>query len=523
MRNILSSLEQLRIQLERSRELVALLQETVRSQTVKDDRETCWAHGTQATCVFCSPESSSAEQPAPAPSGEVDYSDKNSLGFKLATLDDLRMNQTQERNAERIEWAIATIHKQAEQLRQADIVEEEADNRLREQAAEIERLKADQLANFYAENERDNARTEIERLTRVDDRRTAELQTAQSERDEARAELAEARAEGQRFSEELHDAKTDVVGYRRCVEKLEGELAEARYNWQMDSKAKAEEIRRLEGELAEAKRELGVLSHECDGISEMLDELGVEQDGLQERVSMLIDKRDDLLQDRKALAKELEEAKRELERLGVVMRADAERAIRNQHAFQELQDELFCLRSAPAAEGPKGGPTALSAETRERIAQLTAHRACGSGEHDPQNGKLHGFCVVCLVPWPCAIAAPALNASAVEPTGLTLDRALQVVSSAWEHFAADDWTLSMLRERIEHGLQEVAGWEPARAAEPGADTRRLDWVERTGHSVICNPEWEPRARWDCGDTPGTSTVRAAIDAAIRAARGEEGE
>ena len=40
----------------------------------------------------------------------------------------------------------------------------------------------------------------------------------------------------------------------------------------------------------------------------------------------------------------------------------------------------------------------------ERIAQLRAHRVCGNEEHDPENGKTSGFCVVCLTPWPCEIA-----------------------------------------------------------------------------------------------------------------------
>lgn len=40
----------------------------------------------------------------------------------------------------------------------------------------------------------------------------------------------------------------------------------------------------------------------------------------------------------------------------------------------------------------------------ERIAQLIAHRACCGSEHDTANGKLHGYCVVCGVPWPCAYA-----------------------------------------------------------------------------------------------------------------------
>lgn len=39
-----------------------------------------------------------------------------------------------------------------------------------------------------------------------------------------------------------------------------------------------------------------------------------------------------------------------------------------------------------------------------KIAAATAHRVCCGTEHDPQNGKLHGYCVVCGVPWPCETA-----------------------------------------------------------------------------------------------------------------------
>lgn len=53
-------------------------------------------------------------------------------------------------------------------------------------------------------------------------------------------------------------------------------------------------------------------------------------------------------------------------------------------------------------------PVALT----ERTAQIIAHRACCGTEHDPANGKLHGYCVVCGVPWPCDYAGtpPAPNA-----------------------------------------------------------------------------------------------------------------
>jgi len=47
----------------------------------------------------------------------------------------------------------------------------------------------------------------------------------------------------------------------------------------------------------------------------------------------------------------------------------------------------------------------------ERTAQLIAHRACIGAEHDPAAGKLHGYCVVCGIPWPCAFAGKPLEAT----------------------------------------------------------------------------------------------------------------
>jgi hypothetical protein len=40
----------------------------------------------------------------------------------------------------------------------------------------------------------------------------------------------------------------------------------------------------------------------------------------------------------------------------------------------------------------------------ERVAQLTAHRACIGAEHCPEQGRIHGYCIVCGVPWPCDYA-----------------------------------------------------------------------------------------------------------------------
>lgn len=52
----------------------------------------------------------------------------------------------------------------------------------------------------------------------------------------------------------------------------------------------------------------------------------------------------------------------------------------------------------------------------ERAAQCIAHRACCGSEHDPLHGKLHGYCVVCGVPWPCEYVGPLpVVAAKVEP------------------------------------------------------------------------------------------------------------
>jgi hypothetical protein len=54
----------------------------------------------------------------------------------------------------------------------------------------------------------------------------------------------------------------------------------------------------------------------------------------------------------------------------------------------------------------------------ERTAQIAAHRVCCGTEHDAANGKLHGYCVVCGVPWPCEYAGkpPVADVSAIPPT-----------------------------------------------------------------------------------------------------------
>ena len=51
------------------------------------------------------------------------------------------------------------------------------------------------------------------------------------------------------------------------------------------------------------------------------------------------------------------------------------------------------------------------------LASATAHRVCCGTEHDPATGKLHGYCVVCGVPWPCNTAERFMALAAREGEG----------------------------------------------------------------------------------------------------------
>ena len=63
-----------------------------------------------------------------------------------------------------------------------------------------------------------------------------------------------------------------------------------------------------------------------------------------------------------------------------------------------------------------GAPAVEPATVRpEDLAAALAHRACCGVEHDPAQGKLHGCCVVCGVPWPCDTAKYFLRPSPTEP------------------------------------------------------------------------------------------------------------
>ena len=51
-----------------------------------------------------------------------------------------------------------------------------------------------------------------------------------------------------------------------------------------------------------------------------------------------------------------------------------------------------------------------SGQLRLLTAACAAHRACCGVEADNLSGKIHGCCVVCGVPWPCAVASVFIDA-----------------------------------------------------------------------------------------------------------------
>lgn len=168
----------------------------------------------------------------------------------------------------------------------------------------------------------------------------------------------------------------------------------------------------------------------------------------------------------------------------------------------------------PSAEGS-------SAAIIERTAQIAAHRACCGTEHDAANGKLHGYCVVCGVPWPCDYAGkppvmPSHEGNTDASSADAIDTALALARMA---LTASPNSLPWYLRNIEENLVVALRSMPSATR----DTERLDWLEGMVVKVsaplvygsrelfIANPE----AVESLDDLP--SDLRKQIDAQIRAA------
>ena len=121
----------------------------------------------------------------------------------------------------------------------------------------------------------------------------------------------------------------------------------------------------------------------------------------------------------------------------------------------------------------------------ERIAQITAHRACGSAEHDVAKGKIHGYCVVCLKPWPCAYVGPpppvrppignaALKAE-LAAVKKNLNQMLDEISADKTLGPGDDWVTSIpealrsaLTDEDRRHLRKISEWSASYGWEVSA-------------------------------------------------------
>lgn len=72
-----------------------------------------------------------------------------------------------------------------------------------------------------------------------------------------------------------------------------------------------------------------------------------------------------------------------------------------------------------------------------RLTQLVGHRACLGVEHDPENGKIHGLCVICGVPFPCDLISRDAEVSRLTQER---DELKQVIENQLHGVPRPDWS-----------------------------------------------------------------------------------
>ena len=177
----------------------------------------------------------------------------------------------------------------------------------------------------------------------------------------------------------------------------------------------------------------------------------------------------------------------------------------------------------------------------ERVAQITAHRACCGTEHDPANGKIHGYCVVCGVPWPCEYAgtpplaslraqSPPAEASAPEyeipcpldgighkcddackpnpPAVLRADADLPPLPISVDGYSRQGLHHLLTDERAAR-LRALSGWDEAsdgweRALARIAALEAAPREEAPAEPATCATCGSPATCYGCYDLPGPS-------------------
>ena len=109
----------------------------------------------------------------------------------------------------------------------------------------------------------------------------------------------------------------------------------------------------------------------------------------------------------------------------------------------------------------------------ERTAQLLAHRACCGSEHDPQNGKLHGYCVVCGVPWPCEYAGEPPEH---KPQDTAIDWTERAARVAEELLRTNLASCTPIRNESGEGIQHAAWMATELTKREMSPTKACRWL-----------------------------------------------
>lgn len=172
------------------------------------------------------------------------------------------------------------------------------------------------------------------------------------------------------------------------------------------------------------------------------------------------------------------------------------------------------------------------------VAAALAHRAAISEKHDPSQGKLHGCCVVCGVPWPCDTAKHFLRAApvATENYGAVLASEINALPAKPRSYIHDletradpafdvrrafvsEENAAALAKRVEELEQELAALRrpvdmllfcPVCSAQhiDAPDERTPDWSNPPHKSHLCHAcghVWRPCDR----PTNGVATLTTA--------------
>ena len=157
----------------------------------------------------------------------------------------------------------------------------------------------------------------------------------------------------------------------------------------------AGDMRTLLVEVEALQRDLNLRNEQIDGYER---QLGIHKAGAEHTIGS-----------------EIERLRKRNERIcGIIARLNTAEGL-SAAALSGLQRMAAAASDAPSDETPEAFRLTSNELLARETAAALAHRACCGTEHDPPNGKLHGYCIVCGVPWPCETAQHYLRVTPEMP------------------------------------------------------------------------------------------------------------